>query len=54
MLTSEQGTIRSRYWNKRREAIFENGDVVKYVTDERNNLVPEWIFSPMLGWDRGQ
>jgi hypothetical protein len=51
-VTSEQEAVMRRYSDERREAIFENGDVVKYVTDERNNLVPEWIFSPMLGWNR--
>jgi hypothetical protein len=33
-----------------REAIFENGEIVKYSNDERDERI-EWIFAPGLGWE---
>jgi hypothetical protein len=33
-----------------REAVYENGDVIKYKKNEKLPT-PEWIFSPSLGWN---
>jgi hypothetical protein len=42
--------------NDEREAILENGDMIKYHNFEiRKDIFvrkPEWIFSPRIGWDR--
>jgi hypothetical protein len=42
--------------NDEREAILENGDVIKYHNFEirKDTFIkkPEWIFSPRIGWDR--
>jgi hypothetical protein len=55
-VTLEQDSIMRNYRMNEREAMFENGDVIKYVEKENINgfrqLEPEWIFSPMLGWDQ--
>jgi hypothetical protein len=55
-ITEEQDDIISNYRGKEREAIYENGDIIKYIEIENEvgnrQMVPEWIFSPMLGWDK--
>jgi hypothetical protein len=34
-----------------REAIFENGNVIKYKEGKYSSDVEEWIFSPSLEWN---
>jgi hypothetical protein len=52
----QERIVRDYCHNDEREAILENGDVVKYKLVEcrpgikRSEI--EWVFSPMLGWDR--
>jgi hypothetical protein len=48
-----EGIIRW-YEEHEREATLENGDIIKYVKkdEDNNDLVPEWIFSPHLCWNR--
>jgi hypothetical protein len=43
--------LRSYRENENREAIMENGDIIKYREGECRKE-QEWIFSPMVGWDR--
>jgi hypothetical protein len=53
-VTDEQSGIISNHTRGEREALYENGDVIKFVEEELrhevNHLVPKWIFSPHLGW----
>jgi hypothetical protein len=49
---AEHCNIIAKYrMNDEREAILENGDVIKYKKGKYLKE-PEWIFSPRIDWDR--